>query len=98
MQVDEDGDVVFGGEYEDIYNSLAKNRQEALIKKAKSSSGFVPQVVARLAVAANQEKGNGQSQSSSDVQENKVVFIEMDEYVWILQLDEGMWIMKGFQK
>ena len=62
MQVDEDGDVVFGGEYEDIYKSLAKNMQEALRKQAKSSSGFVPQEV-----AANQKKGNGQIQSSSDV-------------------------------
>lgn len=88
MQVDEDGDAVFGGEDEDLYKSLAKTRQAALRKQAESSSGSGPQAVARLAVAANQAKGNGQSQSSSDVQENKVVFTEMEEFVWSLQLDE----------
>ena len=98
MQVDEDGDDVLGGEDEYIYNSLAKTRQEALRKQAESSSGSGPQAIARLAVAANQAKGNGQSQSSSDVQENKVVFTEMEEFVWSLQLDEGVWITEGFQK
>lgn len=86
MQVDEDGDAVFGGEDEDLYKSLQKTRQAALKKQAESSASG-PQAVARLAVAANQAKGNGQSQSS-DVQDNKVVFTEMEEFVWSLQLDE----------
>ena len=98
MQVDEDGHAVFGGKDEYIYNSLVKTKQEALRKQAKSSSGSGPQAVARLAVVADQEKGNGQIQSSSDVWENKAIFIEMEEFVWSLQLDEGVWITKGFQK
>ena len=96
MQVDEDGDGVFGGEDEDVYKSLVNTRQGALRKKEKSSSGSGPQAVAWSVVVANQVKGNGQSQSSSDVQENKVVFIEMEEFVWSLQLDKNVWIMKGF--
>jgi hypothetical protein len=38
MQVDEDRDVVFGGEDEDLYKSLQKTRQAALKKKAESSA------------------------------------------------------------
>jgi hypothetical protein len=86
MQVDEDGDVVFGGEDEDLYKSLQKTMQAALKKQAESSASG-PQAVARLAVAANQAKRNGQSQSS-DAQDNKVVFTEIEEFVWSLQLDE----------
>lgn len=85
MQVDEDGDAVFGVEDQDLYKSLEKARQAALKKQAESS-GSGPQAVARLAVAANQAKGNGQS--SNEVQENKVIFTEMEEFVWSLQLDE----------
>ena len=67
MQVDEDGDAAFGGEDENLCNSLAKTKKVALRKQAESSSGSRPQEVAPLVVAANQAKGNGQSQSSSDV-------------------------------
>ena len=96
MHVDEDGYVVFGGEDEDIYKSLVKTRKVKLRKKEESSSGYGPHTIAWLALTANQEKGNGQIQSSSDVQEDKVVFTEMEEFVWSLQLDEGVWITKGF--
>ena len=60
MQVDEDGDVVFGGEDEYIYKSLVKNMQDELRNHEENSSGSSPQVVAQLVVAENQAKGNGQ--------------------------------------
>eukprot|EP01018_Ginkgo_biloba_P030020 Gb_12198 [translate_table: standard] len=88
MQVDEeDGYAVFGGEDDELYKSLEKARQVALKKQAESI-GSGPQAVARLAVAANRPEGDLQNQALSDTQENKVVFTEMEEFVWSLQLDE----------
>ncbi|KAH9288466.1 hypothetical protein KI387_032583 [Taxus chinensis] len=87
MKVDDDGDTVFGGEDDELYKSLEKARQEALKKQTKSL-GSGSHAVARLAVSANQLKGDGQSQPSSEAPENKVVFTEMEEFVWGLQLDE----------
>lgn len=87
MEVDDDGDTVFGGEDEDLYKSLEKARQAAL-KKQDKGIGSGLQAVARIAVSANELRGDSQSLSSNEAADNKVVFTEMEEFVWGLQLDE----------
>eukprot|EP00252_Welwitschia_mirabilis_P011776 TRINITY_DN261_c0_g1_i1.p1 TRINITY_DN261_c0_g1~~TRINITY_DN261_c0_g1_i1.p1 ORF type:complete len:1135 (+),score=425.73 TRINITY_DN261_c0_g1_i1:3053-6457(+) len=85
MQEDEDT-AVFGAEEEELYKSLEKARKEAL-KKQSVNIASGPQAIAQMAVSASQSTG-GDDNHPTDTQENKVVFTEMEEFVWGLQLDD----------
>ncbi|XP_077253263.1 SART-1 family [Tasmannia lanceolata] len=82
----EDENPVFGEDDDDLYKSLEKARKLAL-KRQDEAAASGPQAVALLAVAGNQS-GETHNSTSEEVQENRVVFTEMDEFVWGLQLDE----------
>ncbi|XP_039061068.1 SART-1 family protein DOT2-like [Hibiscus syriacus] len=86
VKPEEDENQVFADDEEDLYKSLEKARRLAL-KKQEEKSG--PQAIALLATkAASNQTADGQNTSTGEVQENKVVITEMEEFVWGLQLDE----------
>ncbi|XP_065870160.1 SART-1 family protein DOT2 [Euphorbia lathyris] len=84
-KLDEDENPVFVDDDEELFKSLERARKLALQKQKEEVSG--PQAIARLATASTT---NNQvvDDSIGESQENKVVFTEMDEFVWGLQLDE----------
>ncbi|XP_076929946.1 SART-1 family protein DOT2-like [Bidens hawaiensis] len=80
---DEDG-FVFGDDDADLHKSLQRARKLALKKQDDEGPVSDPHTIALLASSSskNADVDNGESQ------ENKVVFTEMEEFVWGLQLDE----------
>ena len=72
-----------------LYKSLERARKLALEKK-KEEAPSGPQAVALLAAtAASTQTADVQIPTTGESQENKVVFTEMEEFVWGLQLEEG---------
>ncbi|KAJ4982428.1 hypothetical protein NE237_033265 [Protea cynaroides] len=87
VKAEEDENPVFGEDDEDLYKSLEKARKLAL-KKQKEVTTSGPQAVALLASTAKNQLIDDHNSTSEEPQENKVVFTEMEEFVWGLQLDE----------
>ncbi|CAH1441974.1 unnamed protein product [Lactuca virosa] len=82
QNADEDS-FVFGDDDEELNKSLQRARKLALKKKDDvAPSG--PQSIVLLASSVSKNA----DVESSEAQENKVVFTEMEEFVWGLQLDE----------
>lgn len=82
----EDNDDTLIDDDEDFYKSLERARKLAL-KKQEAASG--PGVIALLATATtSNQTTDDQNTKAGELQENKVVFTEMEEFVWGLQLDE----------
>ncbi|KAL9223937.1 hypothetical protein vseg_000020 [Gypsophila vaccaria] len=82
----EDDADVFDEDAEDLQKSLERARKLALKEKSeKQPTG--PAAIARLAAVSSQSL-DAQNSTSGDASENKVVFTEMEEFVWGLQLDE----------
>ncbi|PKU65094.1 hypothetical protein MA16_Dca004709 [Dendrobium catenatum] len=78
--------LVFGEDFEDLQKSLEQARKLALKKQDEvASSG--PQAVALLATA-HRELDVAQDSAGGDIQENKVVITEMEEFVLGLQINE----------
>lgn len=89
IEKEEDDTPVFGDDDEDLRKSLERARKLALKKQNEVTSG--PQAIALLASSnASHSVADNQNSVSADSQENKVVFTEMEEFVWGLQLDEGI--------
>lgn len=80
----EDENPVFGDEDDDFYKSLEKARKLAL-KKQDAAVGSGPEAVASIALTTKKQFEETQN---GETQENKVVFTEMEEFVWGLQLNE----------
>ncbi|XP_019449365.1 PREDICTED: SART-1 family protein DOT2 isoform X2 [Lupinus angustifolius] len=88
VKTEEDETPVFADDDEDLRKSLAKARRLALKKKEEEGASG-PQAVALLA-ASNQtnEAVDDQNPTAGESGENKVVFTEMEEFVWGLHIDE----------
>nr|GLL29199.1 SART-1 family protein DOT2 isoform X1 [Ipomoea trifida] len=84
----EEDDAVFDDDDEELRKSLERARKLALKKQEAGKS--VPEAIALLATsnANNSTVDNNSNPAIGDSQENKVVFTEMEEFVWGLQLDE----------
>ncbi|KAI3512108.1 hypothetical protein L1887_19304 [Cichorium endivia] len=83
QNADEDS-LVFGDDDDDLNKSLQRARKVALMKQDDvAPSG--PHAIALLASSVGK---NAADVESGEAQENKVVFTEMEEFVWGLQLDE----------
>ncbi|KAJ8477143.1 hypothetical protein OPV22_020870 [Ensete ventricosum] len=80
-------DIVFGEDYEDLQTSLEQARKLAL-RKHDEAAATGPQAVAHLATSIKEQE-NSQSQSTGELQEEKVVITEVEEFVLGLQLNEG---------
>ncbi|KAM3283032.1 SART-1 family protein DOT2 [Capsicum chacoense] len=84
----EDDDAVFDDDEEELRKSLERARRLALRKQEGLAKTF-PESIASLATSsANESTVDNPSSVSGEAQENKVVFTEMEEFVWGLQLDE----------
>ncbi|XP_031117343.1 SART-1 family protein DOT2-like isoform X2 [Ipomoea triloba] len=81
-------DAVFDDDDEELRKSLVRARQLAL--KKQEAGKFVTEAIALLATsnANNSTVDNNSNPAIGDLQENKVVFTKMQEFVWGLQLDE----------
>ncbi|CAK9170674.1 unnamed protein product [Ilex paraguariensis] len=87
-QTEEDDAPVFGDDDEDLRRSLERARKLSL-KKQEEAVASGPQAIALLASSiAIRSPSDNQNSISGDAQENKVVFTEMEEFVWGLQLDD----------
>lgn len=85
--MEEDETPVFGDDDDDLRKSLERARKLALRKQEEGASG--PQSIALLASSTgNNTTAENEKPTSGESQENKVVFTEMEEFVWGLQLDE----------
>ncbi|XP_071722228.1 LOW QUALITY PROTEIN: SART-1 family protein DOT2-like [Rutidosis leptorrhynchoides] len=86
VTVEEDENQVVADDEDDLYKSLERARKLAL-KKQEPATG--PQAIALLAAStASTEAAEDQNTSTGEPQENKVVFTEMNDFVWGLQLNE----------
>ncbi|CAH9107873.1 unnamed protein product [Cuscuta epithymum] len=88
---EEDDDIVFDDDDEELRKSLERARKLAL-RTQEEAVKSVPETIALLASTLNENNStvdsNNHDSASGDLQENKVVFTEMEEFVWGLQLDE----------
>lgn len=84
----EDEEPIVAEDDEDLHKSLERARKLALKKQEEASSG--PEAIARAATtAANSQPDDDQNTTNEESQENKVVFTELQEFVWGLPLGEG---------
>ncbi|VVA20905.1 PREDICTED: U4/U6 U5 tri-snRNP-associated [Prunus dulcis] len=85
---EEDETPAFADDDDDLYKSLERARKLALKKKEEETASG-PQAIALLATTtASSQTADNQIPSTGESQDNKVVFTEMEEFVWGLQLDE----------
>ncbi|KAI3883313.1 hypothetical protein MKW92_031574 [Papaver armeniacum] len=84
VPVVEDENPVFGDEDDELYKSLEKARNLAL-KERNAASGA--QAVSS-AITASNKLAESQTPSTEEAEDDKVVFTEVEEFVWGLQLDE----------
>ncbi|KAK4573697.1 hypothetical protein RGQ29_031584 [Quercus rubra] len=88
VKLEEDVNPVFADDSDDLYKSLERTRKLALKKQEEAASG--PQEVALLATTAHSSQTTeDQNPTTGESKENRVVFTEMEEFVWGLQLDEA---------
>ncbi|KAG5001008.1 hypothetical protein JHK87_022080 [Glycine soja] len=87
VKTEEDETPVFVDDDEDLRKSLEKARRLALKKKeGEGASG--PQAIALLATSNHNNETDDQNPTAGESRENKVVFTEMEEFVWGLHIDE----------
>ncbi|KAJ7980035.1 SART-1 family protein DOT2 [Quillaja saponaria] len=87
VKLEEDEIPVFADDDEDLNKSLERARRIALKKKEEEAASG-PQAIALLATNPNSQTAHIQNPTTGESQENKVVFTEMEEFVWGLQIDE----------
>ncbi|KZV31565.1 hypothetical protein F511_07416 [Dorcoceras hygrometricum] len=87
IQTEEDDTFVFGDDDDELRKSLERARKIAL-KKQDEDETSAPQVISRLPTSTDDSTADNSNHGSGDQQETKVVFTEMEEFVWGLQLDE----------
>lgn len=88
VKMEDEENVIFDDD-EDFYTSLERARKLAL-KRQKEEEVSGPKAVALLATSTPSTQTSGdQNQPAGEVQENKVVITEMEEFVWGLQLNDG---------
>lgn len=93
VKKEEDETPVFADDDEDLRKSLEKARRLALKKKEEEGASG-PQAVALLATSNHtNDTVDDQNPTSGESRENKVVFTEMEEFVWGLQIDEGKFLL-----
>ncbi|RDX92702.1 SART-1 family protein DOT2, partial [Mucuna pruriens] len=87
VKAEEDETPVFVDDDEDLRKSLAKARRLAL-KKQEEEGASGPQAIALLATSNHNNETDDQNFTAGESRENKVVFTEMEEFVWGLHIDE----------
>ncbi|KAK2646726.1 hypothetical protein Ddye_021921 [Dipteronia dyeriana] len=87
VKMEEDENLIADDD-EDLYKSLGRARKLAIKKQEEAASG--PKAIALLAAAATcrSQTADDQNPTNGESQENKVVFTEIEEFAWGLQLVE----------
>lgn len=96
VKSEEEENLVFADDEEDFHKAVERARKIALKKKEETPSG--PEAVALLAATIVTKQTADEEQPTGESQENKVVFTEMEEFVWGLQLEEGIFSTWIFTK
>lgn len=87
VKTEEDEAPVYADDDDDLHKSLARARRLA-IKKKEEEVASGPQAIALIASSnPGNETADDQNPTAGE-SENKVVFTEMEEFVWGLQIDE----------
>ncbi|XP_028753006.1 SART-1 family protein DOT2-like isoform X2 [Neltuma alba] len=90
VKTEEDETPVFADD-DDLHKSLERARRLA-IKKKEEEAASSPQAIALLASSnPGKETVDDQNPTAGEI-ENKVVFTEMEEFVWGLQIDEALFV------
>ena len=90
VQLEENENQVFGEDDEELQKSLQRARKLVLQKQDEAATSG-PQAIALLAsTTTSSQNVDNQNPISGESQENRVVFTEMEEFVWGLQLEDGM--------
>ncbi|XP_060184696.1 SART-1 family protein DOT2 [Lycium barbarum] len=84
----EEDDAVFDDDDEELRKSLERARKLALRKQEGLAKTFPESIASLAASRSNDSTMDNPSSVSGESHENKVVFTEMEEFVWGLQLDE----------
>jgi len=85
---EEEDAPAFADDAEDLQKSLERARKLAL-KKQNEKVPVGAEAIARLASSVIKSQAEDAQTSTPGEADNKVVFTEMEEFVWGLQLDEG---------
>ncbi|XP_047324897.1 SART-1 family protein DOT2 [Impatiens glandulifera] len=89
IKTEDDDEPLFGDDDEDLRRSLERARKLALKKQDETVVSGPQAIAASLASSAAQiSNADDLNPASGEPEENKVVFTEMEEFVWGLQLDE----------
>lgn len=88
IKSEEDENPVFGDD-DDLYKSIEESRKLAL-KKQEATAASGPQAVAALVTLSNQSAHDQKDAAAEDRGEKKIIFTEMNEFIWKLQLNSGM--------
>lgn len=88
VQLEENENQVFGEDDEELQKSLQRARKLVLQKQDEAATSG-PQAIALLAsTTTSSQNVDNQNPISGESQENRVVFTEMEEFVWGLQLED----------
>ncbi|KAI3696759.1 hypothetical protein L6452_29290 [Arctium lappa] len=88
LQKEDEDNLVSGDDDDDLHKSLQRARKVAL-KRLEDGTPSGLQAIALLASSTTKNSdANSGNRVSGESQDNKVVFTEMEEFVWGLQLDE----------
>ncbi|ESW05501.1 hypothetical protein PHAVU_011G184800 [Phaseolus vulgaris] len=87
VKTEDDETPAFVDDDEDLRKSLEKARRLAL-KKHEEGGASGPQAIALLATSNHDNETDSQNPTAGESRENKVVFTEMEEFVWGLHIDE----------
>ncbi|KAM7258688.1 hypothetical protein ACFE04_014429 [Oxalis oulophora] len=94
VKVEDEENRVVVDDDDDLYKSLEKARKLALKKQEEKPTGL--QAIALLATStASHKAANDQNKTTDEPNENEVVFTEMEEFVWGLQLNEEARVPDG---
>ncbi|KAL8492745.1 hypothetical protein ACS0TY_024082 [Phlomoides rotata] len=87
-QTEEDDTPVFGDDDDELRKSLERARKIALRKQSEEEKSGRMMIKFLASSAAKDTTADNSNTGSGDQPESKVVFTEMEEFVWGLQLDE----------
>ncbi|KAK4478925.1 hypothetical protein RD792_014432 [Penstemon davidsonii] len=87
IQTEEDDTPVFGDDDDELRKSLERARKIALRKQDEAEKPTLQAINLLTTSSANDSTLENPNLGSGE-QENKIVFTEMEEFVWGLQLDE----------
>ncbi|KAK3004743.1 hypothetical protein RJ639_019017 [Escallonia herrerae] len=88
VQKEEDDTQVFGDDDEDLRKSLERARKIALKKQDDGQVSGTQSITLLASSTGNNSTADNENTESGEPQEKKLVFTEMEEFVWGLQLDE----------